>query len=198
MDEKKLKILKMVEDKIITVEEAMSLLALLDNKEGKGKTEYSKEEKKEQKELAKKIKAEAKARKEEMRSRQEQEVDRQAEIVKLSEGEFEILPREPKAGTKLQKKGWFGGKLFGGSRKLVIRVEEKGKPVVNLRLPLGFITPFIKGGLKIGQMNSPEFRQYMNQIDPEELNQYLDSGYVGPLIDVYDEKDGEHVYIGIE
>ncbi|RRD93933.1 hypothetical protein EII17_10410 [Clostridiales bacterium COT073_COT-073] len=204
MDDKKLKILKMVEDKIITVEEAMNLLALLDKQVEKKQSEIEKTERKqkerEQKALIKRIKEEARVKKEEMKHLKHQVNGefKQAEIIKLSENEFEILPREQKPGGKLQKKGWFGGKLFGGGRKLIIRVEEKSKAVVNLRLPLGFVVPFIKGGLKIGQMNSPEFNKYMSQVSPEELEQYINSGYVGPLIDIHDEDGDEHVYIGIE
>lgn len=210
MDEKKMKILQMVEDKIITVEEAMNLLALLENRENKNKDELTKEERKQHKELVKKIKKEGKAKKysdkywdgnkydDNYWDEEVKENTNRAEIVKLSEGEFEVLPKEPKPGAKLQKRGWFGGKLFGGGRKLVIRVEEKGKAVVNLRLPLGFMAPFIKGGIKMGKMSSPEFSQYMSQIDPAELERYINSGYTGALIDIHDEEDGEHVYIGIE
>lgn len=171
MNENKLKILQMVEDKTITVEEAMNLLSLLDRKENKKEYKNSKTETK--------------------------NPPYQSEIIKVSDNEFEILQNVPE--TKTQKKGlFFKNRQNGESKKLVIRVEEKGKTVVNLRVPINFISPFIKGGIKIGRISSPEFHQYMSKISDEDLEQYINSGYTGTLIDIHDEKDGEHVYIGIE
>ena len=40
--------------------------------------------------------------------------------------------------------------------------------------------------------------EYMQHIDVEDFNRYLDSDMRGVLVDIQDEKDGERVYIAIE
>ena len=118
--------------------------------------------------------------------------------MKLSENEYEVLPAEQSGRKESKKKSLFSGFSLTGGRKLVIRVEEKGKAVVNLRLPLGFAAPFIKGALKVGQASSPEFSEYMKYVDPKELERYIHTDQKGILVDIYDEKDDERVFIGIE
>lgn len=182
MKNAKRKVLEMIEQGKITAEEGLELLKILEQK------------------------AKEKAKEKTLKSQSEElnykiEVERQqGDIIKLSPHEYEVLPikENKKCRSLTNKKPLFGNKPFLGGRKLVIRVEEKGKTIVHLKLPLGFMKPFIKGGLKIGKMQSPEFKKYMEMLDKEELERYLSGDSIGTLIDVYDEKDDQHVYIGIE
>lgn len=192
MNDKKLKVLKMVEEKKITVEEAMELLKILEKKEAKKEGKKGRE-KENRKEAKKDIELEFGFRKNNQ-PQKEEAVVQNAEIVKISENEYEILPkRVEKLSTK---KGIFSN-LFS-LRKLVIRVEEHGKTVVNLKIPLSIVMPFLKGGFRIAQEKSKEFKKYISMVNPVELENYLASDYRGPLVDVYDAEDEEHVFIGIE
>lgn len=180
VNDKKMKILELIERKKITAEEGMELLRILEKKQ-------KREEQKVRKAAGLPV----------IRSFKREEPLR-AEIVKLSENEYEVLPAEQSGRKEIKKKSVLGGfSLFSG-RKLVIRVEEKGKAVVNLRLPLGVAAPFIKGALKVGQASSPEFAEYMKYVDPKELERYINADQKGVLVDIYDEKDDERVFIGIE
>jgi hypothetical protein len=42
------------------------------------------------------------------------------------------------------------------------------------------------------------FTPEIQDIDPQELMGILNSGQIGQVVDVYDEKDGEHVEVFIE
>ena len=61
---------------------------------------------------------------------------------------------------------------------------------VNVRLPVSLI----KVGMKMGAKFSPE----VEKIDLEQLTQFIESGEIGQLVDIYDEEDGEHVEVFIE
>lgn len=80
----------------------------------------------------------------------------------------------------------------GGGRWFRVRVTDtdSGKTRVNVRLPLGLIN----AGMKMGARFSPE----VEGLDLSQLTQYLNSGEVGQIVDVYDEEDGEHVEVFIE
>jgi len=80
----------------------------------------------------------------------------------------------------------------GPGRFFRVRVTDlkSGKAKVNVRLPLGLIDV----GLKMGARFAPE----MEGMDMTQLSQYLNSGEVGQIVDVYDDDDGEHVEVYIE
>jgi len=77
----------------------------------------------------------------------------------------------------------------GGARWLRIRVTDMvtGKPRATVNLPLGLVD----AGLNIASKYAPD-------IAFDELVESINAGAEGKIIDVVDEKDGEHVEIFIE
>lgn len=80
----------------------------------------------------------------------------------------------------------------GGGRWLRVRVTDTntGKVRVNVRLPLNVVN----AGLKMGAKFSPE----VEGLDVDQLMTFVRSGETGQVVDVFDEKDGEHVEVFIE
>jgi hypothetical protein len=77
-------------------------------------------------------------------------------------------------------------------RWLRVRVTDtdSGRPRVNVRLPISMV----KVGLKMGTRFSPE----IEGLDTNELMKMIESGEIGQIVDVQDEKDGEHVEVYLE
>ena len=73
-----------------------------------------------------------------------------------------------------------------------VRVTDlkSGKSKVSVTLPLSLV----KWGLKFSQSHVPE----VNDIPIEGLDELIDSGMEGKLVDVQDDEDGEHVEVFIE
>lgn len=67
---------------------------------------------------------------------------------------------------------------------------DSGRPRVNVRLPLSMVSI----GLKMGTRFAPE----IEGLDTSELMQLIESGEIGQIVDVFDEKDGEHVEVFLE
>jgi hypothetical protein len=67
---------------------------------------------------------------------------------------------------------------------------QTGKARVNVRLPVSVIN----AGIKMGARFSPE----VEGLNRQELLQFIRSGTIGKIVDVYDEKDGEHVEVFLE
>jgi hypothetical protein len=80
----------------------------------------------------------------------------------------------------------------GPGRYFRVRITDmaSGRSKVNVRLPLGLIN----AGMKMGARFAPE----IEGMDMTQLTQYLNSGEVGQIVDVYDDEDGEHVEVYIE
>lgn len=80
----------------------------------------------------------------------------------------------------------------GQGRWLRVRVTDTdtGKNRVNVRLPLNLVS----SGIKMGMRFAPE----VEGLNIDELTSFIQSGEVGQIVDVYDEKDGEHVEVYIE
>ena len=80
----------------------------------------------------------------------------------------------------------------GGSRWLRVRVTDtdSGKTRVNIRLPISVVT----AGLKMGMRFAPE----VEGLDSRQLVEAIKSGELGQILDVFDDKDGEHVEVFIE
>ncbi len=78
------------------------------------------------------------------------------------------------------------GKFF----RVRVTDTDSGKTRVNIRLPIGLVG----AGLKMGMKFSPE----IEGIDPGTLTDFLESGEIGQIVDVFDEEDGEHVEVFIE
>jgi len=74
-----------------------------------------------------------------------------------------------------------------------VRVKDlvSGKVRVNVRLPLSLIST----GIKIGAKFSPEIGA---KLDSDQLMDFINAGEIGPIADIEDEEDGEHVEVFIE
>lgn len=73
-----------------------------------------------------------------------------------------------------------------------VRVTDtnSGKARVNVRLPVSVLS----AGMKMGARFSTEIQG----LDPLELMQFIREGTIGKIVDVFDEKDGEHVEVFLE
>jgi hypothetical protein len=81
---------------------------------------------------------------------------------------------------------------FGGARWLRVRVTDvaTGRAKATVQLPLNLLD----AGMKIGA----HFAAEVNGVDMATIMEALRSGMTGKIIDVIDEKDGEHVEIFVE
>ncbi len=77
-------------------------------------------------------------------------------------------------------------------RWLRVRVTDSdtGRSRVNVRLPISMV----KIGLKMGTRFSPE----IEGLDTNELVRLIEAGEIGQIVDVQDDKDGEHVEVFLE
>jgi hypothetical protein len=84
------------------------------------------------------------------------------------------------------------GRNFGGARWLRVRVTDvaTGRSKATVQLPLNLLD----AGMKIGA----HFAAEVNGVDMATIMEALRSGMTGKIIDVIDEKDGEHVEIFVE
>ena len=74
--------------------------------------------------------------------------------------------------------------------RVVVTDTQTGKTRVNVRLPVSVIN----AGFKMGARFAPE----VQGLNSAELLEHIRSGTVGKIIDVYDDKDGEHVEVFLE
>jgi hypothetical protein len=77
-------------------------------------------------------------------------------------------------------------------RWLRVRVTDSdtGRSRVNVRLPISMV----KIGIKMGTRFSPE----IEGLDANELVRLIEAGEIGQIVDVQDDKDGEHVEVFLE
>ncbi len=77
-------------------------------------------------------------------------------------------------------------------RFLRVRVTDTdtGRPRVNVRLPISMVSV----GLKMGSKFAPQ----IEGMDADQLMQIIETGEVGPIVDVVDDEDGEHVEVFLE
>ncbi len=83
-----------------------------------------------------------------------------------------------------------GGGRPGKFFRVRVTDTDTGKTRVNVRLPVGLVG----AGLKMGMKFSPEIEGF----DPNIINEFLESGEIGQIVDVFDEEDGERVEVFIE
>ncbi len=76
--------------------------------------------------------------------------------------------------------------------RVIVTDLETGQPRVNINLPVGLLTM----GLRMGQKVVPEVKGV--EFNPEELQELLREGFIGHLVDVIDEEDGERVEVILE
>ena len=89
-------------------------------------------------------------------------------------------------------KGIPGSLTAGGARWLRVRVTdiESGRSKATVQIPLALMD----AGMKIGAHFAPE----VEGVNMDQLMEALRSGMTGKIIDVTDDKDGEHVEIFVE
>jgi hypothetical protein len=77
-------------------------------------------------------------------------------------------------------------------RWLRVRVTDtdSGRPRVNVRLPISMVNI----GLKMGTRFAPE----IEGLQTDQLMKIIEAGEIGQIVDVMDEKDGEHVEVFLE
>jgi len=78
------------------------------------------------------------------------------------------------------------------ARYFRVRVTDTntGKARINVRLPVSVLN----AGMKMGARFSTEIQG----LDTNELMAFIREGTIGKIVDVYDEKDGEHVEVFLE
>lgn len=78
------------------------------------------------------------------------------------------------------------------ARFLRVKVTDTGtgRPRVNVRIPVSLVNL----GLKLGARYAPE----VEGLDMAQMLQAVQAGEQGPLVDVYDHDDGEHVEVFLE
>ena len=79
-----------------------------------------------------------------------------------------------------------------GGRWFRVRVTDSdtGKVRVNVRLPVSVVS----AGLKMGMRFAPQ----VEGLDLDALTVMINSGEIGQIVDVMDDKDGEHVEVFLE
>lgn len=86
------------------------------------------------------------------------------------------------------------GPLGPGRKPRFLRVRvtdtDTGRPRVNVRLPISMVSV----GLKMGSKFAPQ----VEGLDANQLMQLIENGEIGPIVDVVDEDDGEHVEVFLE
>jgi hypothetical protein len=113
-----------------------------------------------------------------------------AQLLEALEGSERVPPTPETPPTNS-----FNPVPTGTGRKpqwLRVRVTDSvsGRPRVNVRLPIGMVGI----GLKMGSRFAPE----MEGMDTNALMQMIEAGEVGQIVDVSDDKDGEHVEVFLE
>ncbi|MDX9851258.1 MAG: hypothetical protein RBT01_12165 [Anaerolineaceae bacterium] len=101
-------------------------------------------------------------------------------------GETKSVTASPSTPGYDRGGGFRPGKFF----RVRVTDTDTGKTRVNVRLPIGLVG----AGIKMGMKFSPE----IEGMDPNVLTDFLASGEIGQIVDVFDEEDGEHVEVFIE
>jgi hypothetical protein len=107
-----------------------------------------------------------------------------------------LMILEESAGRKSQPQAAQAGPSTAGgikdNRWFRVRITDtdSGKTRVNVRLPINMVN----AGIKMGMRFAPE----VEGMDIGELMQYIQTGEVGQIVDVFDDEDGEHIEVFIE
>ena len=94
--------------------------------------------------------------------------------------------------VKQEKVGQPGEENVRTARFFRVRVTDtnSGKARVNVRLPVSVLS----AGMKMGARFSTDIQG----LDQADLLQFIREGTIGKIVDVFDEKDGEHVEVFLE
>jgi hypothetical protein len=110
-----------------------------------------------------------------------------AQLLEELEGGEKGAPVTANASPVVEPQG-----LGRKPRWLRVRVTDtdSGRPRVNVRLPISMVNI----GLKMGTRFAPE----IDGLDADQLVKLIESGEIGQIVDVMDDKDGEHVEVFLE
>jgi hypothetical protein len=111
---------------------------------------------------------------------------------KISAEEATILLETLDEGAVAGGKSQPGVQQGAPGRFFRVRVTDSasGKVRVNVRLPVGVLN----AGLKMGMKFAPN----VEGVDYKEIAEMIQAGGIGKIVDVDDDKDGEHVEVFIE
>ncbi len=74
----------------------------------------------------------------------------------------------------------------------VVDYAKEGRPVVNVKVPIGMV----KWGLKMGAAFSPQLKEA--HLDWDEINAMLEQGDLGKIVEVEDEAEHKTVEVWVE
>ncbi len=103
---------------------------------------------------------------------------------------LETLDEAPAASSKAQAGPGPAASQLGRYFRVRVTDTDTGKIRVNVRLPVGVIN----AGMKLGMKFAPQ----VEGVDYQEIAELIKSGETGKIVDVEDDKDGEHVEVFIE
>ena len=108
--------------------------------------------------------------------------DQGVQLLEALQDPLNNKPESPSGQPKVtQVARWF---------RVSVTDTDTGKVRVNVRLPVNLIT----AGAKMGARFSPE----VEGLDMDQLMTLIKAGEIGKIVDVVDEKDGEHVEVFLE
>lgn len=102
---------------------------------------------------------------------------------------LESLDEVP-VSTKTQPQAAAGSQMAGRWFRVRVTDTDTGRTRVNVRLPVGVVS----AGIKMGMRFAPQ----VEGLDLDALNAMINNGEIGQIVDMIDEKDGEHVEVFIE
>jgi len=103
---------------------------------------------------------------------------------------LELLDDQIPASVSAVKSAAISGQPGGRWLRVRITNNQTGKLRANVKLPISLV----KAGIKMGARYSPE----LHNVDFEQFEAFINAGEIGPLVDVEDTEDGEHVEVSIE
>ena len=103
---------------------------------------------------------------------------------------LETLDEAPLPGARTQASAGSASNQSGRFFRVRVTDTDTGKVRVNVRLPVSVIN----AGMKIGMKFAPQ----VEGVDYQEIAEMIQSGEAGKIVDVEDNKDGEHVEVFIE
>ena len=103
---------------------------------------------------------------------------------------LETLDEAPIPGSRTQSGSASAAAQSGRYFRVRVTDSDTGKVRVNVRLPVSVIN----AGMKIGMKFAPQ----VEGVDYQEIAEMIQSGEAGKIVDVEDNKDGEHVEVFIE
>ena len=126
-----------------------------------------------------------------IRSEERMKVLRMVEAGKISAEEAtQLLESLDEVPTSAKGGSGVPASMTGRWFRVRVTDSDTGKVRVNVRLPVGVVS----AGLKMGMRFAPQ----VEGLDLDSLSSMISSGDVGQILDVFDDKDGEHVEVFIE